>query len=156
MAQVLPCRQNRLVPMSRSRLKEGKLKLAYPEDKTPNISPIGSLKETAGLKEQSYTMRTGSAVSTSATASQEPGGRGNISWSTYGLCFLLSVTGREQTQTNANKRKMKNYTSFYAPPFRDGETTIKVKFSLLRGGGSLGAEGRIVPKRCFSWETPRQ
>ena len=39
--------------------------------------------------------------------------------------------------------------------FRDGETTIKVKFSLLRGG-ALGAERKIVQKRLFSWETPRQ
>ena len=29
-------------------------------------------------------------------------------------------------------------------------------FVLLFEGGSLGVEKRIVPKRCFSWETPRQ
>ena len=39
--------------------------------------------------------------------------------------------------------------------FRDGETTIKINFWLLRGGG-LGAERKIVQKRLFSWETPRQ
>ena len=35
---------------------------------------------------------------------------------------------------------------------RDGETTIKIKFSVFEGGGR--EENR--PKRCFSWETPRQ
>ena len=33
---------------------------------------------------------------------------------------------------------------------RDGETTIKIKFSLLRGWGrALGVKRRIVQKRCF-------
>ena len=40
-------------------------------------------------------------------------------------------------------------------PLRDGETTIKIYiFLLLRGG--LGEERKIVQKRLFSWETPRQ
>ena len=38
---------------------------------------------------------------------------------------------------------------------RDGETTIKIFFLLLRAG-ALGAERKIAPKRLFSWETPRQ
>ena len=32
---------------------------------------------------------------------------------------------------------------------RDGETTIKIEFVLLRGGGAFGAEREIVQKRCF-------
>ena len=36
-----------------------------------------------------------------------------------------------------------------------GETTIKIKFSLFEGGG-LGGRDENRPKRCFSWETPRQ
>ena len=39
---------------------------------------------------------------------------------------------------------------------RDGETTIKIKNSLLRAGGGLGGRKEIVQKRCFSRETPRQ
>ena len=39
---------------------------------------------------------------------------------------------------------------------RDGETTIKIKFSHLRGGGPWGQRGKIAQKRLFSWETPRQ
>ena len=40
---------------------------------------------------------------------------------------------------------------------RDGETTIKIKLSLLRGGG-LGDREETRPKCCFffSWEKPRQ
>ena len=44
--------------------------------------------------------------------------------------------------------------------FRDGKTTIKIKFSLFEGGGALGAEGKIVQNAVFffffSWETLRQ
>ena len=41
----------------------------------------------------------------------------------------------------------------YPPPtwkvfLRGGETTIKIKFALLRGW-ALGAERKIVQKRCF-------
>ena len=40
--------------------------------------------------------------------------------------------------------------------FRDGETTIKLKFSVFEGGGALGGREENRPKHCFSWETPRQ
>ena len=34
--------------------------------------------------------------------------------------------------------------------FRESETTIKIKFALLRGGGvGRGAEGKIVPNAIF-------
>ena len=39
--------------------------------------------------------------------------------------------------------------------FGDGETTIKIKFALLRGVG-LGDREETRPKTLFSWETPRQ
>ena len=39
--------------------------------------------------------------------------------------------------------------------FRDGETTIKIKFSLFEGGG-LGGREENRPKRCSSWETSQQ
>ena len=39
---------------------------------------------------------------------------------------------------------------------RAGETTIKMNFSLFEGGGGLGGKEANRPKRCFSWETPRQ
>ena len=32
---------------------------------------------------------------------------------------------------------------------RDGETTTKIKFSLLRGGGPWGQERKIAPNACF-------
>ena len=32
---------------------------------------------------------------------------------------------------------------------RDGETTTKIKFALLMGGGGIGAERKIVPKHIF-------
>ena len=41
-------------------------------------------------------------------------------------------------------------------PLRDGETTIKIQFPLLGGGGAKGGERKIVTKYCFSWETLRQ
>ena len=47
--------------------------------------------------------------------------------------------------------------STHVPHIRDGETTIKIKFELLRGG-ALG-QSRESSRNCwffFSWETPRQ
>ena len=35
---------------------------------------------------------------------------------------------------------------------RDGETTIKIKFSLFEGGGALGAERKVGQNAFFSWE----
>ena len=39
---------------------------------------------------------------------------------------------------------------------RKGETTLKRELFFFEGGGALGAERKIVPKRYFSWEMPRQ
>ena len=41
--------------------------------------------------------------------------------------------------------------------FRDGETTIRIEFSLLRGGGSGGQRGKSSKTAVFffPWETPR-
>ena len=76
--------------------------------------------------------------------------------------FRLSAKG-PKTQVNACKRRQtrtnaqsKNYTPFYAPPLtqknsrrlRDGETTIKIKFSLF-GGGGLGGREEDRPNAVF-------
>ena len=59
-------------------------------------------------------------------------------------CFLFEK-GKESHQ-----QKNKGWLSL-----RDSETTIKIKFALLRGLGE-GVERRIVQEHWFSWETPRQ
>ena len=37
----------------------------------------------------------------------------------------------------------------YSQTVRDGETTIKITFSLFEGGGGLGAERKIVQNAVF-------
>ena len=44
----------------------------------------------------------------------------------------------------------------YETKFRDGETTLKMKFAFLRGGGRNWGQRKNRPKCDFSWETPRQ
>ena len=39
--------------------------------------------------------------------------------------------------------------SHWASKLRDGETTIKIKFSLFEGGGGLGAERKTVQNAAF-------
>ena len=58
-------------------------------------------------------------------------------------------------EVKAPEEKTKNQQKNPAN-IRDSETTIKITFCVFEGGGSLGAERKIVQKRCFSWETPRQ
>ena len=76
-------------------------------------------------------------------------------WKTPDIVFSTPKPGSRKTTQSHTKIKSKRVTSNEkcSHPeqicIRDGETTIKVKFTFPRGG--IGAERKIVTKRCFSF-----
>ena len=58
--------------------------------------------------------------------------------------FVATLRGKFLTRGNVLRIFFLFLEDFGAPLFRDGETTIKIKCSFLRGRGGLGAERKIV------------
>ena len=73
----------------------------------------------------------------------------------YGLLSLRFLCRKQRNDPRGGGKRTRRRGG--PEPLFDGETTIKIKFAFLRGGGgALGAERKIVEKHCFSWEMPRQ
>ena len=67
-------------------------------------------------------------------------------WLLPNSCFLNPGRGPKPNRTSR---------LFPSSKVRDGETTIRMKFVILRGGGGVGGREENRPKTLFfSWETP--
>ena len=72
------------------------------------------------------------------------------------LRMVLRRGSEKAISRRCPERPLGEYDPLGVRPIRDGETTIKITFAVLRGGGGgeWGAERKIVQKCCFSWEAP--
>ena len=82
----------------------------------------------------------------SATVRELPGKSPKNFWGSSGN--FRGSPGTSQGSLTPSQRLAQFVPNIELSPFRDGETTIRIEFAVLKGG-KLGAERKIVPNAVF-------